>query len=101
MSEHERVGTFGFRRGEQVLQAIDLLGGDGEADHLLDHHVNGVAAVSTVLRATHSGAGEGVRVVLEDVGGAEDALDGAGFDVELVVAEAVASVVVCLVKVRR
>lgn len=88
MPEHERVGPFRLGRGEEVLQAVDLLGGDGEADHLLDHHVDGVAALPT----HGSGAGEGVRVVLEDVGGAEDALDGASFDVELVVAEAVASV---------
>ena len=45
-------------------------------------------------KSTHNidcvcGTGEAVWVVLNDVGGLEDALDGAGFDVELVVAEAV------------
>ena len=45
-------------------------------------------------RSTHdidrvSGTGEAVWVVLDDVGSFEDALDGAGFDVELVVAEAI------------
>lgn len=45
-------------------------------------------------RPTHDidcvcGTGEAVWVVLGDVGGFEDALDGAGFDVELVVAEAI------------
>ena len=45
-------------------------------------------------RSTHDvdcvcGTGEAVWVVLDHVGGFEDALDGAGFDVELVVAEAV------------
>ena len=40
-------------------------------------------------------AHEGLGVVLEDVARFEDALDGAGFDVELVVAEAVAPVALC------
>ena len=45
-------------------------------------------------RATHDincvcGTGEAVWIVLDDVGGLKDALDGAGFDIELVVAEAV------------
>ena len=45
-------------------------------------------------RSTHNidcvcGTGEAVWVVLDDVGGFEDALDGAGFYVKLVVAEAV------------
>ena len=35
------------------------------------------------------GTGETVWVVFDDVGGFENALDGAGFDIELIVAEAV------------
>ena len=46
----------------------------------LTHDIDGVG-----------GAGNTVWVVLDDVSGLEDSLNGAGFDIELVVAEAVLS----------
>ena len=52
-----------------------------EGEQECTHHVDGVGV-----------AGQAVRVVLEDVGSTEDALNGALFDVELEVAEAFTAV---------
>lgn len=78
MAEDEGIGFCGLGEGQEGAEPGELFGGDGEAYHLLDHDVDRVRRAS-----------DAVGVVLDDVTGAEDALDGAGFDVELVVAEAI------------
>lgn len=57
-------------------------GGEGEGH---THDIDGV-----------SWTGETVGVIFDDVGGFEDALYGTGFDVELVVAEAISPVHFCI-----
>ena len=59
---------------------MELVGGDGEFGYEFDFDVGWV-----------EGASDTFGIVLCDVRGAEDALDAAGLDVELEVAEAVAS----------
>ena len=81
VAEDEGVWSAGLGGGEEGLEAGDFVRVEGEAEHHLDDEVD------VLLR----GAGEGVRVVLADGLGGEDALDGAGFDVELRVAEALPS----------
>lgn len=49
-------------------------------ENTLTHDINGV-----------NGAGNAIWIIFDDVGRLENSLDGAGFDVELVVAEAVFS----------
>ena len=56
------------------------MNGKKKIEITLTHDIDGVG-----------GAGNTVWVVLDDVGGLEDSLNGAGFDIELVVAKAVLS----------
>jgi len=100
VAEDEGVGLGGLGFAEEGLEAVEFFGGDGEADHCFDlreeceylysdiklrelgwegltHHVNCVRL-----------ACQAARVVFDNVAGLEDALDGARFDVELIVAEA-------------
>ena len=68
----------------------ELFFGNGKADHLLDGNTDGAGW-----------AGEGIGVVDDYVSGFEDALDRAGFDVELVVAEAVLADISAFISFKR
>ena len=77
VAEDEGIRFAGAGRGEEGLEAAYFGGVEGEFQHHFDDEVDFAGA-----------AGEGVGVVGFDVGGFVDALQGAFFHVELLVAEA-------------
>ena len=99
MAEDEGVGSRGFSGRKERAQAIELLGSDWVANHLLDcvavfSQVNTEKTVGALLTHDIDGidrASKAIRVVLDDISRLEDSLNGAGFDIELVVAETVFS----------
>lgn len=97
VAEDEGVGAGGFSGWEDGAETGELFGGDGEADHLLDCEdqiKDEWMPEEGGGKPTHDvhcigWASEALRIILENVGGSVDSLDGAGFQVELVIAEAV------------
>lgn len=99
VTKDEGVGAIGLLGGKKGAEAVELVGGNGEADHHLDLRrsvvdQNGWRDGWRVLTDDINGVGwtcQAFGVILDDISGFKDALDGAGFDVELVVAEAILS----------
>lgn len=99
VTEDECVGTLGFLGGDEGAEAVKLVGWDGEADHHFDLNVMLVIHLysqNAIVKLTNNIDGicwtsQTLRVILNDIGGLKDSLNRTGFDIELVVAEAILS----------
>ena len=98
MAEDEGVGSRGFSDREERAQAIQLLGSDWEANHLLDCSLQSGVKSKKLFgnQLTHDingtdRASNTIWIVFYNVSRLENSLDGARFNIELVVAETVLS----------
>ena len=98
MAEDEGVGPRWLGGRKESAQPVQFLGSDGEANHLFDCGFQSPAnrKKRIEITLTHdidgiNGAGNAIWVVFDNVSRLENSLDGAGFDIELVVAETVFS----------
>ena len=96
MAEDEGVGPRWLGGRKESAKAVQFLGSDGEANHLFDCGFQSNRKKSIEITLTHdidgiNGAGNAIWIVFDNVSRLENSLDGAGFDIELVIAETVFS----------
>ena len=100
VTEDKGVGAGRFLRREQCAKAFKFVGRDGEANHLFDwrriSHLEWIQTSNLLGRATDNIDRVGwtcqtFGIVLDHIARFEYALNGASFDVELVVAKAILS----------